>query len=292
MEPTELFNILNQQTVYPTVSDPNYLFLIDARIDDEYDASHIVTAKRSRRDDLGHYYLPFDAELECKTHVVVYDGNCKSKKEESSPAMTLAKLAVENGSKNPVKILQGGYEDFSALYPFLRTQKIMFTPRELDSFTTYPCEIIKGMVFLGDFTHASCKNLNNDLKIKSYLHLSTDDEILEMLPEKPDFLQISIEDNVDADFGSHIDEALKFISTRRSSGKPVLITSDKGISRSAGVCIAYVMSYYSWSLKEAWKHVQGCKHNIRPNRGIVEDLAKFEEKLLKKKITDVSDPYY
>ena len=56
------------------------IFLLDARSDEEYDESHIITAKRTRRDDLNQFYIPYDAELECKTHVVVYDGNTKSKK--------------------------------------------------------------------------------------------------------------------------------------------------------------------------------------------------------------------
>ena len=50
----------------------------DARTDVEYDEGHIVLARRSRRTDLGHFFTPYDSQLECKTHVVVYDGNCIS----------------------------------------------------------------------------------------------------------------------------------------------------------------------------------------------------------------------
>ena len=46
----------------------------------------------------------------------------------TAPDVRLANLRACSGSKNSVKILKGGYERFSAEYPFLRTQKIMYTP--------------------------------------------------------------------------------------------------------------------------------------------------------------------
>ena len=64
-----------------------------------------------------------------------------------APATRLANQLAAGGSKNPVLVLKGaciamhstssesesqlsagGYERFSAEYPFLRTQKIMYTP--------------------------------------------------------------------------------------------------------------------------------------------------------------------
>ena len=44
-------------------------------------------------------------------------------------AVELAKVLFDNGSKNTVKVLKGGYELFSRLYPFLRTQHIIYMPR-------------------------------------------------------------------------------------------------------------------------------------------------------------------
>lgn len=295
MEPTELYNILNQLTVYPCVSDPNYLFLVDARNDDEYEEGHIEMAKKSRKDDLDQYYLPYDAELECKTHVIVYDGNCKSKREDSCPAMVFAKLAVESGSKNPVKILRGGYEDFSALYPFLRTQKVIYMPRELDHFETYPCEIIPGMLYLGNYDQVVSDQVLKDLKVGAYLHFSIRDYIFEDNCDSKRNLQIEIDD-ADADsgdeFGSRASDIVEFITGNRADARVVLVSSDRGVSRSAAACILYCMKHYSWSLREAWQHVKACKHNIQPNRSLVKQLSAYEERLLNKKVTDISDPNY
>lgn len=46
-----------------------------------------------------------------------------------SKAYQCAKVLSDAGSRNPVLVLNGGYERFSADYPFLRTQKIMWLPQ-------------------------------------------------------------------------------------------------------------------------------------------------------------------
>jgi len=290
IEPTKLFNLLNQESVFPCVSDLNYLVIYDARSDEEYDESHIITAKRTRRDDLNQFYIPYDAELECKTHVVVYDGNTKSKKVCSS-AIEYAELVAKFGSKNPVKVLRGGYEDFSALYPFLRSQKIIYMPQELDNFQTYPCEVIPGMVYIGNLKHAHNSEIHEDLKIEAHVNVSCTKN--SSFTNKENFYkEINVEDTIDSDLLSYVDDIVKFIDFNRENSRTVLVWSKNGISRSATICILYLMSYYKWNLKQAWNHLIECKADIRPNRGFVSQLSSYEEKLMSDKITDISDPLY
>ncbi|XP_078362303.1 serine/threonine/tyrosine-interacting-like protein 1 isoform X1 [Oculina patagonica] len=151
LECTEVYNILNQAGQYPRLSDPNYLLLLDTRQRLDYNESHIITAKFAPRNDIGAFTVPPDAELQTKEHVIVYDNNTSSIKDKNSTALSCAKLMWEMESKNPVKIIKGGYEEFSALYPFLRTQKIIFMPRELDVINTYPVEIIPGFLYVATF---------------------------------------------------------------------------------------------------------------------------------------------
>ncbi|XP_078362304.1 serine/threonine/tyrosine-interacting-like protein 1 isoform X2 [Oculina patagonica] len=150
LECTEVYNILNQAGQYPRLSDPNYLLLLDTRQRLDYNESHII-AKFAPRNDIGAFTVPPDAELQTKEHVIVYDNNTSSIKDKNSTALSCAKLMWEMESKNPVKIIKGGYEEFSALYPFLRTQKIIFMPRELDVINTYPVEIIPGFLYVATF---------------------------------------------------------------------------------------------------------------------------------------------
>ncbi len=85
--------------------------------------------------------------------------------------MSCAKAMADMGSRNPVKVLRGGYEEFSALYPFLRTQKIMYMPRELDVLQTYPVEVFPGQLYLGNHTQAGSKQMCKDLKIKAVIYV-------------------------------------------------------------------------------------------------------------------------
>ena len=72
--------------------------------------------------------MPYEAELDSRNTIIVYDGNTTSLRDDGD-AIHLAKILVENGSKYTVKILKGGYELFSRMYPFLRTHKIMYMPK-------------------------------------------------------------------------------------------------------------------------------------------------------------------
>jgi serine/threonine/tyrosine-interacting-like protein 1 len=110
-----------------------------------------LCAKRIKKNEEGHFLIPYEAELDCRNTIVVYDGHTTSLKENSKAfrqdqlnfflkinslfvgdAVNYAKLLVESGSKNTVKVLKGGYELFSRMYPFLRTQQIIYMPHVRD----------------------------------------------------------------------------------------------------------------------------------------------------------------
>ncbi|XP_071479508.1 serine/threonine/tyrosine-interacting-like protein 1 [Diadema antillarum] len=294
-EPTELYNILQQATVYPALSDPNYLLLLDARQTNEYNESHILTSKRAPRAEDGKFLVPYGAELECKMHVVVLDNNTTSLSKRDSPAFKCAKVMAEMGSRNPVKILRGGYEEFSALYPFLRTQKILYMPRELDELRPYPVEVLPGQLYLGNYQQSCSPGVRKDLKIKGVLHISQDAEELSESLNGVDLLHCSLTDGNEADLLSQFGEVCRFIGDHGTKKSPVLVSSEHGLSRSASAVLAYLMHHYKWPLKAAYKHLQGCKGNIRPHRDFVHQLSKWEEQIFGEDggvQTDVSDPYY
>ncbi|XP_045427131.1 serine/threonine/tyrosine-interacting-like protein 1 isoform X5 [Pipistrellus kuhlii] len=49
-EPMELYNILNQVTKLSRLTEPNYLCLLDVRSKQEYDESHVITARRVKKE--------------------------------------------------------------------------------------------------------------------------------------------------------------------------------------------------------------------------------------------------
>ncbi|GCB65380.1 hypothetical protein scyTo_0013451 [Scyliorhinus torazame] len=175
-EATELYNLFNQCTKYSRLTEPIYLYLVDVRSKSEYDESHVITAKRARTDVDGNYLLPQDIELECVKYCVVYDGHTKSS-DEVGPAIQYAML-LEVVSRQPIRILNGGYEYFSACYPFFRTQMLFYLPQELDAFEPYPIEIIPAKLYMGNFKQATNQQVQKDLKFKAYLNLCKAKEII------------------------------------------------------------------------------------------------------------------
>ncbi|KAL3858333.1 hypothetical protein ACJMK2_012927 [Sinanodonta woodiana] len=290
LEPTDLYNMLQQATVYSNLSDQNYLLLIDARKKHEYNESHVVTAKKAPKDKDGFFVVPYDAELECKQNVVVYDSNT-SKQNEQGDAHDCANLLWETGSRNPVKILKGGYEEFSKLYPFLRTQKIIFMPREMDELKPYPTEMIPGFLYLGNWRQGNAPYIQKDLKIKGHINCCVEAETFFSEPGSH-LLHLQVDDSNEADLYSQFQVACSFLDTHMAAGEAVLVFSNLGVSRSATIVIAYIIYHKKWTLKKAYQHVLKCCSSVRPNRGFIEQLSEWEAEVLGHKNTDISDPKF
>ncbi|XP_075239519.1 serine/threonine/tyrosine-interacting-like protein 1 isoform X5 [Convolutriloba macropyga] len=297
VEPSKLYNIIQQRLVYPSVSDNNYLLILDARAPSEYAESHIITAKLAPRQDDGQWKVPYEAELECKEFIVVYDGKTSSQEQSQdeaySDAIQLAKFLVAQGSKNAVLIADGGYEKFSALYPFLRTKKILYMPKELDVIVTYPTEIVPGKLYTGSLAQALDKRIQKDLKVRAHVAVTTENQTYFPEEDESKVLRVGIEDEIESDLLSSLEKACHFIDDRiANSGGVVLIYSNLGISRSSAVALAYLIHSQKKSLKDAWAHVMECQRSTRPNRGFVKQLSQWEEKVLGEMMTNIDDPAF
>lgn len=95
-----------------------------------------------------------------------------------------------------IKIVRGGYQLFSKLYPFLRTQQSLYSPKvrfsplyrtcpkidlfaqELELIRTYPNEICPQLVYLGRREHAIDSHIVKDLKIRAYVNCTKHDDYL------------------------------------------------------------------------------------------------------------------
>ncbi|XP_077163911.1 dual specificity protein phosphatase 18 [Paroedura picta] len=61
-----------------------------------------------------------------------------------------------------------------------------------------------------------------------------------------------------------------------------LVHCAAGVSRSAALCMAYLMKYHSMSLASAHAWVKACRPIIRPNIGFWQQLIQYEHKLFGK----------
>ncbi|XP_077930584.1 serine/threonine/tyrosine-interacting-like protein 1 isoform X2 [Halichoerus grypus] len=263
-EPTELYNILNQVTKLSRLTEPNYLCLLDVRSKQEYDESHVITARRVKK-RANEYLLPESVDLECVKYCVVYDNNTSTLEiasrgddeednTEDSRHELVPGAAVECGrvlahlTHHPICILKGGYERFSARYHFLRTQKIIWMPQELDAFQPYPAEIMPGKIYLGNFRQACDPKIQKDLKIKAHVNVSMETGPF-FVDDSDKLLHIKIEDSPEANIFPFLRHLCHFLEVHLRLGSVILVFSTLGISRSCAATLAFLMHWKEQTLK-------------------------------------------
>ncbi|NWH57719.1 STYL1 protein, partial [Geococcyx californianus] len=278
----------------------SWLFFSDARTQREYDESHIITARRIKQSPTGEYLVPDSEELRCVRYCVVYDCETSSldcyesdeeegeKDAEEGAALRYAR-SLQQFTCHPVLVLMGGYRCFSACYHFLRTQKILWMPQELDNFQPYPVEILPAKLYMGNFKQACNQQIQKDLKIKAQVNIS--EQPAALFTEESKYIHVAVPDSLEADLFSSFAYICDFIDTQLNDGV-VLVFSSLGISRSSTVTMAYLMRSCQFSLKRAWDYILKCKTNMRPHRGFVKQLSDWETKIYGATITDISEPNY
>ena len=304
IEPIELFNLLNQ--VYlgvPCLVREHGIVLFDTRKPKEYAESHIITAKHVQYSEADGYLLPKNIDYTAVEHIVVIDNRTSSLKDLMSTGVACAKYLYNKlGSKYSVKVVRGGYEHFSALYPFLRSSKIMFTQREKYLIKMYPIEMVAQFLYNGTFDQAADPLVAKHLKIKAHINTTTKtdprfnvDEMASGQEGKmvPHLLNIPLDDDIKSDAYPHFTTVCTFIDNHnKKDGKAVLIYSDLGVSRSAVFVLAYLMHALKIPLKEALAYTLKYHQSYCPNRAFVDSLMKWEEDVLKVKVTKADDLGY
>ncbi|XP_070340521.1 serine/threonine/tyrosine-interacting-like protein 1 isoform X5 [Equus asinus] len=262
-EPIELYNILNQVTKLSRLTEPNYLCLLDVRSKREYDESHVITARRVKK-KANEYLIPESVDLECVKYCVVYDNNTSfleilrhssdddvSDESREGPVLGAAikcGKALTHLTRHPVRILKGGYERFSAMYHFFRTQKIIWMPQELDAFQPYPVEIMPGKIYLGNFRQACDPKIQKDLKIKAHVNVSMETGPF-FTGDADKLLHIQIEDSPEANISPFLRHVCHFVEIHLELGSVILVFSTLGISRSCAAILAYLMHRNEQTLK-------------------------------------------
>ncbi|XP_035009220.1 serine/threonine/tyrosine-interacting-like protein 1 [Hippoglossus stenolepis] len=284
-EPFELYNLLNQCRTVSRLADINYLCLVDAREIQDYNTSHIITAKSLKMDSDGKFLLPVAVEVDSMQHVVVYDSTTRCLHEKGRAAECAQVLA--KASLCPVHMLSGGFQRFSALYPFLRTEKMMYTIMELENLKTYPLEIVAGRLYMGDMKQGVDPSILTDLKISTIISISQ-----RSMKGKQAILNIPVANSVLSDLYSSFERICSFIGSHINMDSRVLVVSRQGRSRCSTVIIAFVMQHLKYTLEEAWKYLLKCKPNMRPNTGFLQQLSDWELHIMGTKVTDISEPHF
>lgn len=94
-----------------------------------------------------------------------------------------------------------------------------------------------------------------------------------------DYLKIRIDDNPFARLDQYFDVVADKIKATKDRGGRTLVHCVAGVSRSASLCIAYLMKFENMSLRQAYQHVKLARPIIRPNQGFWKQLIEYEKHL-------------
>ncbi|KAH7714251.1 Protein C04F12.8 [Aphelenchoides avenae] len=92
-----------------------------------------------------------------------------------------------------------------------------------------------------------------------------------------DYMKIRIEDNPYARLDHYFDMVADKI--RADRGGKTLVHCMAGVSRSASLCIVYLIKYERMSLRQAYHYVKSARPIIRPNVGFWKQMVDYERKL-------------
>ncbi|CAG07801.1 unnamed protein product, partial [Tetraodon nigroviridis] len=247
--------------------------------------------------------------------VVVLDegsGCVAELKAESVGKMLLS--ALHNESQSQICFLQGGFEGFSEAYPELcyisagqtptmeaeptgtgrRTpayDQVRQTPPShtisrtsnrikpviFCFFKDGPVELLP-FLYLGSAFHSSRRETLTAAGITAVLNVSS--TCPNFFEGEFRYLQLTVEDSLATDIRACFSTAIAFIDSVKQSGGRVLVHCQAGISRSATICLAYLMHTQRVKLDEAFDFVKQRRQVISPNLAFMGQLLQFETDVL------------
>ncbi|XP_072490876.1 dual specificity protein phosphatase 2 [Notamacropus eugenii] len=229
------------------------------------------------------------------SRVVVLDeasGSVADLRADSLPRMLLTALLQETrAGPTAVCFLQGGFEGFQASFPDLCseppapalpqpvTESEGSRPR-----TGAPLYDQGGPVEILPFLYLGSCNHSSDLEGLQALGITA---VLNVSASCPNHFEglfryksIPVEDNQMVEISVWFQEAIGFIDSVKNSGGRVLVHCQAGISRSATICLAYLMQSRRVKLEEAFDFVKQRRGVISPNFGFMGQLLQFETQVL------------
>lgn len=94
------------------------------------------------------------------------------------------------------------------------------------------------------------------------------------------YLRITLLDHHYVDIKTHFESTTRFIYEQLARpGGRVLVHCAAGVSRSATICMAYLMRYHHLSLPAAYAVLLEARPVVDPNPGFVEQLREWENEL-------------
>ncbi|XP_013420509.1 dual specificity protein phosphatase 2 isoform X1 [Lingula anatina] len=228
-------------------------------------------------------------------NVVIYDQNTddfQNATKDSNLYLVVKSLQEDARLRNNVFYLTGGYDAFTCQYPQACVKpsspssgSTLDSPRSCGKEFRLTDEFFRGeaveilpWLYLGSSVHASQKSKLRAAGITALLNVSNSCQ--NHFPESFLYKTIPVADDSFSEIGKWFQDAINFIDSVRSASGKVLVHCHAGVSRSATICIAYVMQFKKCSLDEAYNHVKTRRNVIAPNLNFMSQLEEFNKQIV------------
>ncbi|XP_013867541.1 dual specificity protein phosphatase 18 [Austrofundulus limnaeus] len=98
-------------------------------------------------------------------------------------------------------------------------------------------------------------------------------------PPGVEYIHLPVSDTPLSPLRDHFGEVADKIRSTAEGGGRVLVHCNAGVSRSAALCMAYLMKHSGVTLLEAHGWVKSCRPIARPNPGFWKQLVQYEAEL-------------
>lgn len=102
------------------------------------------------------------------------------------------------------------------------------------------------------------------LSIKCVINIAPELPHTPLPDDKPLYYQIPVLDKGEIDLKCYFDEAADLIEGVRQSDGKSLVHCVAGVSRSASICIAYLIKHCDMTLRDAFFHVREVRYVLQP----------------------------
>jgi len=138
-----------------------------------------------------------------------------------------------------------------------------------------PSEIIPGLLYLGSMWDAENLSKLKQIGIKRIVNCAL--EAPNAHPNDFSYIKFSLDDAPSQQITPVFQEAFKQFDDAKEKGEKVLCHCMAGVSRSATIVIAYIMTRRDMSLKDSIDYVRRRRPAICPNPGFMHQLCELEK---------------
>jgi len=268
----ELFNLLQHQSNWPSGGSPVCLDLRES-------------GSSKQRIIRGSHRVELTSEGEVEV-VGASDRSwmgrdiCLIDAEPASGDHAVALALLRGGGCRELLLLSEPFSAFESAFPFMCAKQ---SSSKAAKRPLCPSCVLPGLLYLGDLTDAAAlPRLREQLNIQ---------HALTALAELPSSLKASVSESgvrhtwcdvrdvEEADIKAHFGTAFDIIEAARAAQTAVFVHCSRGVSRSASLCIAYLMRQEGWSAQRAREHVAAARPIIQPNEGFWRCLLEFQKEL-------------